>query len=497
MVDKSNLAYKFQEIEKEIDYTYLPDPLKFTSISLTEVFNNKLRLEASAFSLQARKAREKLKKCKNGASQLFPNPSFVVNAFHAPRFKRQYVQSTVPNSVGFLGSAEMLNTKPNPIKFIPNEQALKNRLYVKKETILISCSGTIGNTTFVNRTLEKYAFSQHIIRLICREYPGYIYAFLNTSEAQAQIQSLTYGAVIPEIEPHHLENVIIPNAPKPLKKEIHELIIKSFDLRDESNDLIDKAQQNLYSELQLKPIEDLKAEYFDSSIDLRNYSTKLSDLHLRLEASFHVPSTQAILKAIKQHAKEVTNIGDKRISSNIILPGRFKRIYVEKHNGIPFFGGKQLLELNPSNIKYLSLDQHSKRISEQLFLKENMIAVTCSGTIGKVNIIPKHWENWTLNQHVMRIVPSNPDIAGYVFCWLNTEFGHRLITRHTYGSVVDEIDDRHLSQVEIPLLKDEQKQKLINDLVLKANELRHEAHLKEQKAIEKIKEIINSTVNTN
>lgn len=122
-----------------------------------------------------------------------------------------------------------------------------------------------------------------------------------------------------------------------------------------------------------------------------------------------------------------------------------------------------------------------------------MIAVTCSGTIGKVNIIPKHWEDWALNQHVMRIVPANLDIAGYIFCWLNTELGHRLITRHKYGSVVDEIDDRHLSQVEIPLLKNENKQKEINDLVLKANELRYQAYLKEQEAIKKMEAIINTT----
>ena len=59
MVDKSNLAYKFQEVEKEIDYTYLPDKLKSTSVSLTEVFSNKLRLEANAFNLEAKVAKEK------------------------------------------------------------------------------------------------------------------------------------------------------------------------------------------------------------------------------------------------------------------------------------------------------------------------------------------------------------------------------------------------------------------------------------------------------
>ena len=115
-------------------------------------------------------------------------------------------------------------------------------MFVEKGTVLISCSGTIGKTTFVNKTLKNYSFSQHIIRLICKEYSGYVYAFFNTNEAQAQVQSLIYGAVIPEIEPHHLEKVIIPNAPESLK-EIHELIVESFDLRDQSNDLIDQAEE--------------------------------------------------------------------------------------------------------------------------------------------------------------------------------------------------------------------------------------------------------------
>ena len=65
-----------------------------------------------------------------------------------------------------------------------------------------------------------------------------------------------------------------------------------------------------------------------------------------------------------------------------------------------------------------------------------------------------------------------------------------LIIRHTYGSVVDEIDDRHLSKVEIPILKNESKQNEINDKVLQANELRYQAYLKEQEAIKKMEDVM-------
>lgn len=493
MVDNSNLAYKFQEVEKEIDYTYLPEQLKYTSVSLIEVFNNKLRLEANAFNLEAKVSKEKILNNRYGAVKLWSDKGLVDTAFHRPRFKRIYVDR---KEIPFYQPSSITEVYPKPSKYISakTDTNLKS-LKVKKGMLLMTVSGTIGKVAIAGKKLDNQVFSHDLLRLTGKgSYDtGYIYCYFLTEIGQRILQSNNYGAVIKHIEPEHLQNIIIPNAPEFLKKEIHELVIESYDLRDDSNDLIDQAERILYEELQLKPIEELKTECFDNSVELRNYTTKLSDLHFRLEASFHVPSTKAILKALNINAKELTTIGDKRVASKIILPGRFKRIYVENHNGIPFFGGKQLLELNPSNIKYLSLDQHSTRINKQLFLKENMTAVTCSGTIGKVNIIPKHWENWTLNQHVMRIVPANIDIAGYIFCWLNTEFGNRLITRHTYGSVVDEIDDRHLSQVEIPLLKNEKNQKEINDLVLKANGLRYQAHLKEQEAVKKMENIINTT----
>lgn len=493
MVNNSNLAYKLKEVEENLDYTYLPDPVKYTSVSLKEILNNKLRLEASAFSIESKIAKEKVMNNRNGFVYAWSENGFISDCFYGGRAKRNYVSKNTEGAIGFIGSSEMLFVNPKPIKFLSSNVINIEPFKVTEGTILISRSGTIGNVTFVGRTLAKNLVSEHAIRIIAKEYSGYLYAFFQTEIGKTIVKSNTFGAVVDQIEPQHFEKIVIPKAPENLKKEIHELVVKSYYLRDESNDLADKAEKLLLNELKLKTIFDLDNNFFDNKADIRNFSTRLSELQFRLEASYHLPLSKSILKAIKFNVKEVTTISDKRISSKIILPGRFKRVYVEKENGIPFFGGKQLLELNPSNIKYLSFDQHSKRISDQLFLKENMVAITCSGTIGKVNIIPKHWENWTLNQHVMRIVPTSNNIAGYIYCWLNTEFGHALVTRHTYGSVVDEIDDRHLSQVEIPILKDNKKQNEINDLILKANELRYEAHLKEQLAIQKMEKIINET----
>jgi type I restriction enzyme S subunit len=102
------------------------------------------------------------------------------------------------------------------------------------------------------------------------------------------LQSNNYGAVIQHIEPEHLQNIIIPNAPETLKKGIHELVVASYGLRDQSNDLLDCAERILYEELQLIPI-------------------------------FNV-----ILNHISQYSSEIQYLRNPNLTKSIILPGRFK-----------------------------------------------------------------------------------------------------------------------------------------------------------------------------
>jgi type I restriction enzyme S subunit len=254
-------------------------------------------------------------------------------------------------------------------------------------------------------------------------------------------------------------------------------------MRDESNKLIDKATKLLIDELQLPPIHKLKIKRFNNKVEVDNYNVKLSNLSGRLDGSFHVPIVNAITDHLKKFAAELITVGDERVSKKIILPGRFKRVYVEEGQGRVFFGGKQLFELDPSNKKYLSLAKHSKRIKAELEISENTILITRSGTVGKVAITPKHWEHWIASDHIIRVIPTNDEIAGYMFIFLSSDYGCHLIKRYTYGSVVDEIDDYHVSQIPFPLLKDKSIQIKINELALEANKMRYEAYVLEQKAM--------------
>lgn len=338
----------------------------------------------------------------------------------------------------------------------------------------------------VSKTTQGRVYSDDVIRVSFNEVydTGFVYTFLKSKTGSKILTTNGYGSVITHLEPEHLATIPIPDAPTMLKKKIHDLIVRSYELRDESNDLIDQATALLIDELKLPDIDAFDVGLYKKAAPVDTFSVRLSKMSGRLDASYHVPIVNAIVEHLRQHAEEVTTVGDSRISREVILPGRFKRVYVDEGYGRVFIGGKQLYELDPTNKKYLSNVHHGDRISRQLELHENMTLITCSGTIGKVALVGKHWENWTANQHIIRILPASEDIAGYLNIFLASDYGKVLITRFTYGSVVDEIDDNHVRQIAIPLLKNHTVQKKINDLALEANEKRYQAYLLEQEALQ-------------
>ena len=483
-----NLAHKLQPEEIERIDPLAPEPLKYTSVALSEVYSNNTRLEASAFNLEAKAAKYKVEHCKYGFVHLWGENGLVKDAFVRSRFKRIYVEKG--EGIPFFQPSSITEIYPKPTKYISeNTDVDIDGLKVKKGMLLMSVSGTIGKCSIVGKTLDNKVFSHDLLRLFGKnEYDvGYIYAYFCTPIGQQMLQTNNYGAVVQHIEPEHLKNIIIPNAPDPIKRKIHNLVVESYDLRDKSNELIDKAEQILYEELQLPPIEQLKPTYFDKDVDLRNYTTKLSELNLRLDCSYHSPIIKTIIETLRRRSKTIVLL--RSLVKDIVLPGRFSRTYVDSQYGIQFLGGRDLFCLNPATEKYLSRSIHKKQIESELRIKKNDILTPSRGTIGAVVLAPKHFECRVISDNIINI-RANDDVAGYVFSFLNSPYGGELIKRHIYGGVVDAMEPSMLYNVEIPILNNESGQKEINKKVLQANDLRYQAYLKEQEAVKMMEKII-------
>lgn len=471
-----------QEAFQLSDLTVNEKTVKWCAVSLSDIIEKGKRLEASVFDIEGKNARNIIERGKYPVIYV-GGFNGIASSYVCGRFKRIWVPKS---DLAIYQPSSIVDINPSPDGFISYlTQTDIDKLRVHKGQILMTCSGTIGKVSYVSDTLDKKIFSHDLLRIDCydKENIGYLYTYLKSTIGNKILLTNKYGAVITHIEPEHLCTVPIPNAAHEIKEKINDLIIRSYELRDESNQLIDQATTLLIEELHFSDLREFEINLFKKSCGVDTFTVKLSLTDMRFDASYHVPITQAIIEHIQKYAAEVTTIGDERISSNVILPGRFKRIYVEEGNGRVFIGGKQIYELDPTNKKYLSLVHHGDRIAKQLELHEGMILITCSGTIGKVNLVGKHWENWTANQHIIRVIPTSKDISGYIFIYLNSKYGFPLITHYTYGSVIDEIDDNHVRNIPIPILKNQNIQQKINDLALEANEKRYEAYLLEQQAL--------------
>lgn len=484
MVD--NLARKLDNAPKaEIEISEAP--VKWCSVSLAEMVERGKRLEASVFDVEARQAWDLINNNKYPITSL-GGTNGLTTSYTCGRFKRIWVMKS---EYPIYQPSSVVDLKPTPDGYISKKTKVDiDSLRVHKGQILLTCSGTIGKVSLVSKTLDNAIFSHDLLRIDCKNPAdiGYIYTYLKSKIGSQILITNKYGAVITHIESEHLDTVPIPNAPDAIKSKINDLIIQSYALRDESNALIDQAQALLVKELNLPPISEIKVDTLDKSKSVQTFNVKLSEMAGRADASYHVPIVDAIVDILKKNAAEVTTVGDERISKSVVLAGVFKRTYVEEEYGYPFLGGKEITQLNPKTEKFLSKAIHKSRYEKELKVTENTVLVTDRGTIGTVALVPKHWNNYAVSQNVLKLIPANNDIAGYIYVFLSSECGGILLRRQTYGSVVDMIDNHSLEMVEFPILKNQDVQKQINDLALQANEKRYKAYLLEQEALKVLDE---------
>ena len=483
MVD--NLARKLDNAPKaEIEISEAP--VKWCSVSLAEMVERGKRLEASVFDVEARQAWDLINNNKYPITSL-GGANGLTTSYTCGRFKRIWVMKS---EYPIYQPSSVVDIKPTPDGYISKKTKVDiDSLRVHKGQILLTCSGTIGKVSLVSKTLDNAIFSHDLLRIDCKNPVdvGYIYTYLKSKIGSQILITNKYGAVITHIESEHLDTVPIPNAPDTIKSKINDLIIQSYALRDESNALIDQAQALLVKELNLPPISEIKVDTLDKSKSVQTFNVKLSEMAGRADASYHVPIVDAIVDILKKNAAEVTTVGDERISSDVVLPGRFKRVYVEKDYGVKFIGGKEMHQLIPTTEKYLSKKAHKKQLEGSLGIKPYSILTPARGSLGDVELPCKHFYSWAISDNMMQIL-SNKNVCGYLYIFLNSEYGKALIQRFTYGGVVDAIEPFHIQSVEVPILRNQDIQKQINDLALQANEKRYQAYLLEQEALKVLDE---------
>lgn len=459
-----------------------------TTVRLSEVIRNEGRMEATAFSIEARNAIAEMRASGHTLIPLYGDGAICHEAHNAFRFKRIFVGPE--HGVPFLSSSDIISLKPTTDRFLSRKLTKRlDELIIQPWDVLVSCSGTIGNVGLAGKSLTGFALSQDAIRLrtATPEDAGFVAAFLRSRFGRPQLTQASYGSVISHIEPDHLKNVIIPDLHPVERARVGHLMVEATQCRDLANDLLDKSDAVLRKHLKLEPLRKLSSPTGQVISSVVRRST-LSD---RLEASFHAPAVLELEARLKHESRALTALADPQICKEIRAVTRFrKRVYIPR-GGVPLLSSKQVLQIDPVDIKRLALGAHRRDLAE-IKLDPGMILVSCSGTIGNIHIVPKYMSGWTVNQHALRLITADGTNPGYLYAWLASEYGRLLIQRHAYGSVILEIDRHMLGTVPVPLLSREQADE-IGDLVLEANKLRDDAWNLEQRAFRMLETIIASS----
>lgn len=465
-----------------------PRPLpKFsTSIKLSEVMKEGPRFEAGAFNIEARHAVETMRAAGHALVALYGKLGLATFANKPTRFHRVYVDAD--HGTPFLSSSDIISMRPEIENYLSRKLTSHlDQLLIREWDVLISRSGTVGNVGLASQTFAGRALSEHAIRLRAPvpEDSGFISAFLRSRYGRLQLIGASYGSVVQHIEPEHLERVLMPDLPTPTRHYLGRNMIQASRARHDANKLLDEADAKMQELLKLSALDSLLPRPTAGPVLDRQRASRLA---WRFDGSFHDPVAQAAETALRKSGFEITTLNDPRVTNEIRAVTKFrKRVYVP-NGGIPMLSSKQLMQIDPVDIKRLAKGAHTKDLPE-IALKRGMVTVSCSGTIGRVQIIPAYMEGWTANQHATRLVAGSDVSPGYLYAWLSSDYGQRLVKRFSYGSVILEMDRDMMGSVPIPLPSTGVRDK-IGDLVLRANELRDQAWRAERETIEELEGLI-------
>ena len=171
--------------------------------------------------------------------------------FHPGRFKRNYVSEE--HGVPFIQGSHIPLMRPYDQKYLASIDKRKLcQSKVHRNSVLITRSGTIGHVGVVSSITNGWAASEHLIRLVSKtpaNNPGYIAAFLMTPLGQLQVQLKIYGAVVDEITPEDLAQVLIPDAPTSVQDAIGDTVLEAFEDKDRANVLEDSTVRDLETRL--------------------------------------------------------------------------------------------------------------------------------------------------------------------------------------------------------------------------------------------------------
>jgi hypothetical protein len=325
--------------------------------------------------------------------------------------------------------------------------------------------------------MKGMAGSQHFMRVVPdpdKILPGYLYAYLSSRFGVPLVVSGTYGAVIQHIEPQHIADRPVPIPPDGLAEEAHSLMQRSAQLLSNYQNLIQTATKTLFEKVNVEnPSKILWTR------DTNDLSFTVSSAGLTTFRAFnHSRRVKRIFDQIRSGPWDP--LGDLVDLSWLQWREMFQRIDAEPEYGIEVITQRPLFQLHPEGrwISRKYLLSHSSRyvvpdktilIAKQGTLGENELYCRCEFITGERMLSRAY------SDHCMRLVAlTNRILPGYLFAFLRSEAGFRILRSLSEGSKQQDIHYRNIEKIPIPRC-DRRSEIDIHEMIALAYQNRNEA----------------------
>ncbi len=399
--------------------------------------------------------------------------SFIADVFNPSIFKRQFCKPT-SRSVQYFQSSDVPNAAERSSTYVSKAQAESLNLLVKKNDILITGFGSIGNTRLVSKYQDGVCYANNVCRVRVKPNAkvGFIYAFLSSKYGYSQLNKNASGSVVRYIEAPGIRKTVIPTFSEEFQEEVDDLIQEALLMREEATDALSKA---------IELVSTYCGTPFETTFGCKSSSMSISNIrdsyNLRFDAPVFINDGVQWLSEIK---RPTVRLGDCKIKT--WYPGIFKRIYVKK--GLPYIKGSALFLSNP----FKSCDYLSKTKTPQLdelWLKERMLLISCAGACGDVRLITKEYEDKKAigSPDIIRLTSSDSLFTTeYIFAYLQVPAIYDYMQSLKYGSVIERFDKYSVEN--IPIVEPtEELSREVTTIVKHYADLTYRAFCSEEKAI--------------
>ncbi|GGV65505.1 hypothetical protein GCM10010277_72850 [Streptomyces longisporoflavus] len=418
--------------------------MKITHVRSRSAFLND-RLDAHFFTSPGVAASEKISLLEASGKRVVSLES-IATVWDPPRFARAYA-APEEDGVPYLRPYDVFDFTPVPKDRLSRERNRDvARLVPAEGTILQTCSGrNLGPVAYADSYISNFALSHDMIRINVDDVQTrfYVLAYLKTPTGQALIRRGKSGSVIDHVTTGDISSVPIAFIEDPWREKVSGLVRDSV----KAADLARSSMLSLFSEVDsMFPIAESESSGF------KHWTSSSRDLDNRLDAAFHHPSVRKARKAALSDRS--VRCGD---IARAVLPVRYKRYYVSGANGRPILSGRQLLQLDPINLRRVA-DRSFKEASVYE-LEEGMTifgAVGRSeGRQGSASLVTRGRSGWLASNDVMRIVPRAGVSPGAVWLAIAARQTRIQINALSFGSVIDHLNPWDVEDIRIPRISED------------------------------------------